>query len=95
MNILYLASARDDLVWMRHYYGAVFPEGQKNVQKQFHAVENALLANPFIGDSTHSKDVRELAIPKTPFSFIYRVFPDRIEVLHIWDERRDRAKLVE
>ena len=95
MKIFYLESARDDLVWMRHYYEAVFPEGQKNAQKQFHAVERTLRTNPFIGHTTHRQYVREFTIPKTPFSFIYRIFPDHIEVLRIWDERRDRAKLDE
>ncbi len=95
MKILYLESARDDLVWMRHYYEAVFPQGQKNAQQQFHAVETTLLANPFIGNTTHRKNVREFSVPKTPFSFIYRSFSDRVEVLRIWDERQDRAKLDE
>lgn len=95
MKIFYLESARDDLVWMRHYYEAVLPEGRENAQKQFHAVESTLRANPFIGHTTHRKNVRELSIAKTPFSFIYRTFPERIEVLRIWDERRDRAKLDE
>jgi hypothetical protein len=27
MKIVYLPSARDDLVWMRSYYKRVFPEG--------------------------------------------------------------------
>ena len=95
MRIVYLVSTRDDLLWMRHYYEAIFPEGQTNAKKQFHAVENALQSNPFIGHETHRKDVRELSIPKTPFSYIYRAFSDRIEVLRIWDERQDRAKLDE
>ena len=89
MNIVYLESSRDDLLWMRHYYESVFPEGRSRAQKQFHAVENLLLANPFIGHETHRKDVREFLIPKTPFSFIYRVRPVRIEVLRVWDERQD------
>lgn len=95
MKIVYLANTRDDLLWMRQYYEIVFPEGRKNAQKQFHAVENTLLANPFIGHETHRKSVREFSIPKTPFSYIYRAFPDRIEVLRIWDERQDRSKLDE
>ena len=95
MKIVYLANTRDDLLWMRQYYEIIFPEGSKNAQKQFHAVEDILLANPFIGHETHRKSVREFSIPKTPFSYIYRAFPDRIEVLRIWDERQDRSKLAE
>ncbi len=92
MNIVYLESARDDLLWMRQYYESVFPEGRSRAQKQFHTVENLLLANPFIGHETHRKNVREFSIPKTPFSFIYRVRPERIEILRVWDERQDPSK---
>lgn len=95
MQLLYLESARDDLLWMRHYYETVFPEGLVRAQKQFHAIEGLLLSSPFIGHATHHKDVREFSVSKTPFSFIYRPFPDRIEVLRVWDERQDRIKLDE
>lgn len=95
MRIVYLASTRDDLLWMRQYYEIVFPEGRKKAQQQFHTVEVILLSNPFIGHETHRKSVREFSIPKTPFSYIYRTFPDRIEVLRVWDERQDHSKLVE
>jgi plasmid stabilization system protein ParE len=80
---------------MRQYYEIVFSGGRLNAQKQFHAVENTLMSNPFIGHETHRKSVREFSIPKTPFSYIYRAFPDRIEVLRVWDERQDRSKLDE
>ena len=95
MKIVYLKSARDDFLWMKQYYDVVFPEGEKTAQNQFHAIENLLLTNPFIGHGTHLKNVREFGIPKTPFSIIYRVQPDRIEVLRVWDQRQDRAKLTE
>lgn len=95
MKIVYLESARTDLGWMRHYYESVFPAGQENAKKQFHAVENTLLSNPFIGHETHREGVREFSIPQTPFCYIYRAFVDRIEVLRIWDERQDRAKFDE
>lgn len=91
MRIVYLESAKDDFLWMRQYYEFVFPEGRSRAQQQFHAVENLLLANPFIGHETHQKNVREFTLSKTPFSFIYRAHPERIEVLRVWDERQDRS----
>lgn len=90
MKIVYLKSARDDLVWMRRYYESVFPDGQQKAQKQFYLVQMTLMENPFIGHETHKKSIREFPISKTPFSFIYRVCHDRLEILRIWDERRSR-----
>ncbi len=95
MRIIYLETTVDDFLWMRQYYEVIFPQGHVNVQRQFRAIEKTLLANPFIGHEMHRSDVREFSIPKTPFSYIYRAFPDRIEVLRVWDERQDRAKLDE
>lgn len=93
MHIVYLESAADDLVWMRHYYEKVCPEGRIKAQKQFHATELLLSATPYIGHPTHRKGVREFSIPKIPFSYIYRIQQDRIEVLRIWDERQEMEVL--
>ncbi len=90
MKIVYLPSTREDLLWLRRYHEQVFPEGLQRAQKQFHSIELLLAGNPQIGHPTHRVDVRELSIPRTPFSYIYRIAQDRIEILRIWDERRER-----
>lgn len=92
MEIVYLESARDDLLWFRHYYEEVFTAGSERAKKQFVAVEILLKENPLIGQEVHRSDVREFSIPKIPFSYIYRVQPQRIEVLRVWDERGDSRK---
>ena len=91
MKIVYLASARDDLVWMRAYYTRVFPEGSTRAAAHFRAAQKMLSANPELGRATDVPDVRELQIARTPFSIIYRVDRERIEVLRIWDGRADRS----
>jgi plasmid stabilization system protein ParE len=90
VKVVYLASARDDLVWMHRYYVDVFPEGASKARKQFRATENILGSNPEIGHPTEWDSVREFSIPNIPFSVIYRIKEGRIEVLRIWDERRNR-----
>ena len=55
------------------------------------AGEKLLSANPVIGHASEFAGVRELAIARTPFSFIYRIAEDRIEFLRVWDARADRA----
>lgn len=79
---------------MRYYYENIFLEGLIKAQKQFHSTELLLSENPYIGHPTHRKGVREFSIPRIPFSYIYRIQQDRIEILRIWDERQDRANIV-
>lgn len=90
MNIVYLKKAIQDLEWFKIYYKNIFPEGIIQAQKQFFSIESLLKENPYIGHITDIKEVREISIPKIPFSFIYRVKENRIEILRVWDERQER-----
>lgn len=92
MRLVFLESALEDLEWMRYYYEKVFFQGRINAQKQFKQVQSLILDNPNIGHTTHKKGVREFSIPRTPFSYIYRIKPNQIEILRVWDERRDREE---
>ena len=88
-KIVYLPSTVQDFAWFRQYYTSVFPDGIENAKKQFAALEQTLSANPFIGrPSDGYENVRELHIPRTPFTVIYRVTDTHIEALRIWDDRQ-------
>lgn len=92
MRIVLLQDALLDLAWFRQYYTSVFPEGNENARKQFANIKQALSDNPFLGHPREShKGVRELHIPRTPFTVIYRVTDVQIEVLRLWDERQGGA----
>lgn len=91
MKTVYLASARDDLAWMRAYYTRVFSEGSARAAAHFRAAQRMLSANPELGRATDVASVRELPIARTPFSIVYRLQNERIEVLRIWDGRADRS----
>jgi toxin ParE1/3/4 len=93
MKIVYLPSARDDLVWMRTYYTRVFPEGSARAGAHFRSAQHMLAANPEIGRTTDVATVRELQVARTPFSIIYRINRGRIEVLRVWDGRAERSVL--
>ena len=55
---------------------------------------DVLRGHPAVGRRVEGMPgIRELLIPRTPFSFIYRVVADRIEVLRVWDRRGDRSRL--
>lgn len=90
MKIVFLASAKPDLRWFKHYYMSRFPEGRRNADAQFLSTKALLLANPFVGHSVENiEDARIYSIPRTPFSFIYRVKDNVIEVVRVLDTRSE------
>lgn len=45
---------------------------------------DAIRRKPLIGHVLEDMEgVRELSIPRTPFSFIYRIVEDRVEILRV------------
>jgi hypothetical protein len=69
MRLVYLVSSADDLAWIRRYYASVFPAGKDNAAEQFRKMRAILLSNLGIGKSIgFGEAIRELHIPKTPFS---------------------------
>ena len=90
MRIVFLRSARSDLDWFRDYYSRIFREGGKNAATRYKATKKALAAYPAIGQESDEPGLRELPIPKTPFSIIYRITDSEIQVLRLWDQRSQR-----
>lgn len=90
MKIVYVRSALPDLVWFRVYYEAIFPEGERHALLQRRAEERLLRENPFAGRLAQD-GMRKFPISRTPFVMVYRVMDDRIEVLRLWDGRREPA----
>ena len=89
MKVVFLESTVQDLKWFRHYYRAVFSEGADNAGAHFKAAIATLEANPFAGRRAEPQmAIRELSIPRTPFTIVYRVTPLQIEVLRLWDMRQ-------
>ena len=79
---------------MRAYYAHIFPDGAKRAADQYRRTCGVIRENPLTGRPVEEmEDVREFSIPRTPFSFIYRVVDERIEVLRVWDQRGDRSRL--
>ena len=92
MNIVFLASAAPDLRWFQRYYMTVFPEGRRKADQQFQTLQKLLLTHPNIGERVEDfPNAREFPIQRTPFSVIYRVQGDRIEVLCVLDQRSGYA----
>jgi plasmid stabilization system protein ParE len=93
MRIAYSGLARSDLRWYDRYYKQVFPEGALNAHAHYMRAIRLLLEHPHVGQEIDAAGTRAWPIPKTPFSLIYRVRNEKIQVLRVWDNRRDRAEL--
>ena len=94
MKLVFLPSTRGDLSWMRTYYTRTFPGGAKRAAAAYFAACELVRDHPAAGRPVEGmQGVRELTIARTPFSFIYRVVEKRIEVLRVWDQRGNRARL--
>jgi plasmid stabilization system protein ParE len=90
MKLVFLASAVPDLRWFKAYYVSVFPDGRERADRQFLAIQSLLKANPYIGHPSDKIDgAREHHVLRTPFTFLYRVRDDRIEVMRVLDTRAD------
>ena len=89
MKGVFLESTLQDLQWFRHYYRSVFSEGADKAGVHFEAAIVTLEANPFAGRRGELQmEIRELSIPRTPFTIVYRITPLQIEVLRLWDTRQ-------
>jgi plasmid stabilization system protein ParE len=90
VKILFLESSARDLNWFFDYYRSIFPAGNDNAKKHYFRAKAALRQNPYIGHPLEDSDLRELPVARTPFSFIYRMRTNTIEVVRVWDQRADR-----
>jgi len=88
MNIVFLPSTKADLRWFKRYYTSVFPEGRRNADQQYRAFLALLRNHPMIGAPADGvPNAREHRIRNTPFSVIYRVTPDEIQIIRLSDQR--------
>jgi len=92
VEVVYLPQAVADLRWMRRYYVSIFPQGAKRAREQVVATERLLSGNPHVGEMLGIADVREFPIRRTPFTFIYRIRSERVEILRVWDQRGDPGR---
>lgn len=92
MRVVYLESAARDIAWFRYYYRSIFPEGSDSARTNLWALQRLLAANPYIGHPSEDRDgVRGFAVKKTPFTVIYRVTREQIEILRLWDNRQGES----
>jgi len=90
MKIIFLETAKYDLRWFKQYYARTFPEGRNNANRQYRAFLQTLKENPGIGHSDEwEMGLLEYHIPRIPFTVLYRVRSENIEILRLYDQRSD------
>jgi plasmid stabilization system protein ParE len=90
MKIRFLASSATSVAWVQNYYSEVFKAGRKNYSQQYFKAKRSLRDNPEIGYLFGGVEgVRKYEIVNTPFSFVYRIKNDEIQILRVWDNRRE------
>jgi plasmid stabilization system protein ParE len=88
MKVIYLTQALRDMSWVRKYYSDVFPAGRSNARSQLRKTETLISGNPFVGHSSETvSGAHEFHVSRTPFSFLYRVTKDHIEIVRVIDNR--------
>ena len=88
MKVIYLAQALRDMNWVRKYYSEVFPAGRSNARSQLRKTETLISENPLAGHASEAVvGAREFHISRTPFSLLYRVTKENVEIIRVIDGR--------
>jgi plasmid stabilization system protein ParE len=90
MKVIFLPSSSEDVRWFTRYYRFSFPAGRRNARERMARTLASLSDNPRLGYAVPETNHREFPISRTPFSLIYRIVDDRIEIMRLLDGRANR-----
>jgi hypothetical protein len=90
MKLVFLRSSYSGFQWFTHYYVSVFPQGRKKAFERYRSALQLISANPHIRHRLEYLAAREFFISRMPFSVIYRVTGEVIEVMQLVDNRAER-----
>ena len=93
MRIVFLPTTARDFEWITDYYLSIFPEGGLKAYRHLDRGLSNLSDNPRLGKAIARTGYRQYSVPRTPFSLIYRIGGEAIEILHIWDQRSNPLDL--
>ena len=90
MQIKFLADAKADLRWFKQYYSRVFPAGRSKADQQYRALLMLLKSQPRAGHQDGDfPGVFEYVVPGIPFTVLYRINDDAIEIMRLYDQRSE------
>jgi len=88
MRLRYTPSFFESLDWFIDYYARVFPEGRENGKRAYAQAIQALKSGQALPRAYDtSRDLYELPLTNTPFSFLLRIHKGKADLLHLRDRR--------
>jgi len=89
MQLVLLPQTKDDLTWINYYYDHFFPEGRKTAWASIRNSIRLIQLNPALGKPYKMSPRRRHAVPMTPFVIYYQAIGDQLQIIRIWDTRRN------
>ena len=92
MNVVFLATAEAGLRWFKRYYKEQPQLNRDRVFAAFDAALDRLALDPFAGyPFAEYETVRELPLPKCPFSLLFTHRSDTLYIIDLRDQRGLRS----
>jgi toxin ParE1/3/4 len=93
MRLVWLPSAADDLEEIYEYLQENLSDYIPRTMNEIYGAAQSLKHTPFRGRRGREQGVRELVLPRLPYTIFYRVENQTIEVLYIRHGARDSSQL--
>jgi plasmid stabilization system protein ParE len=90
MKMVWLPAAQADLRNIYDYYQPLNPQAAVQMLARIHKSAGSLVDFPHLGKANATKSCRLLQVPGTVYVLPYRVLPDAIEILAVFDQRQER-----
>jgi plasmid stabilization system protein ParE len=90
MRLKWLRQARSDLFAIHDFIASNNPQAPERVSREIAVAALRLKAFPQIGRPAHRTDLRLMQVPGLPYLLPYRISSETIEILAVFDERRER-----
>jgi toxin ParE1/3/4 len=90
MRLIWSPFTQANLRDINSYYGSRNPRAAAKLIGRIFRSADSLLQHPNLGKPKAFKTYRLLQVPKTAYVLPYRVMPDGIEILAVFDQRQDK-----
>lgn len=93
MKIRWSPRAQRELRQVRNYIAQYNPSAAERVVSRILSATQRAERFPYIGEASEEVDIRLLRVKGLPYALPYRVRGDVIEILAVFDQRRDPEDL--
>ena len=90
MRLKWMRKARADLFGIHDYIAKHDPDAADRVAREIEMAAIRLKSFPQLGRPAHAVEVRLMQVPGLPYLLPYCVRSEFIEILAVFDQRRDR-----